>query len=96
MSFITDDNLFHKSSNPNQFFTWTDPDNEDGTPEYVFDDSMASFFKFTFNGGLPFIFCPDKDADNLEFAICRLASQPKFEQVAIGTFNTTLDIVEVY
>ena len=96
LSFMTYDNLFHKSSNPNKFFTWTDPDNEDGTPEYVFDDSMASFFKLTFNGGLPFIFCPDKDADNPEFAICRLASKPVFNLSSYGYFDTTLDIVETY
>ena len=105
LTYLSDEDVFSKAGNENKFFTWTDQEvSEDGTPEYVFDESMASFFKLTLNGGLPFIFCPNSsgsDPDNvdgeidLEFAICRITKTPVFKQVANGVFSTSLTITEV-
>ena len=97
LSYLTDDNLFDKAGNENKFFTWNDPDtSEEGTPEYVFDSSLSSFFKLTLMGKLPFIFCPDSSADDLEFALCRITNKPSFKQVANNLFSTSLVITETY
>ena len=97
LSYLTDDNLFDKAGNENKFFTWTDQaDGEDGDPEYVFDSSLSSFFKLSLMGKLPFIFCPDSSADDLEFALCRITNKPSFKQVANNLFSTSLVITETY
>ena len=97
LSYLTDDNLFDKAGNENKFFTWNDPDtSEEGTPEYVFDSSLSSFFKLSLMGKLPFIFCPDSSADDLEFALCRITNKPSFKQVANNLFSTSLVITETY
>ena len=97
LSYLTDDNLFDKAGNENKFFTWTDQvEGEDGEPEYVFDSSLSSFFKLTLMGKLPFIFCPDSSADDLEFALCRITNKPSFKQVANNLFSTSLVITETY
>mgnify|MGYP005822717381 CR=1 FL=1 len=93
LSFMTDDNVFSKAGNENKFFTW---DQELGDLGYTFDSSLASFFRLTLNGKLPFIFCPDSSADDLEFALCRISNQPTFKQVANNMFSTSLTIVETY
>ena len=91
LSFIQDENMFHKAGNENKFFTY-----DEDTEAYTFDSSMASFFKLTLNGNLPFIFCPDSSADDLEFAICRIDRTPSFKQVANNLFSTSLSITEVF
>ena len=97
LSYLTDDNLFDKAGNENKFFTWTDQaDAEDGEVEYVFDSSLSSFFKLSLMGKLPFIFCPDSSADDLEFALCRITNKPSFKQVANNLFSTSLVITETY
>ena len=97
LSYLTDDNLFDKAGNENKFFTWTEQEEgEDGEPEYVFDSSLSSFFKLTLMGKLPFIFCPDSSADDLEFALCRITNKPSFKQVANNLFSTSLVITETY
>ena len=105
LEYLSDEDVFSKAGNENKFFTWTDQETDtSGTPEYVFDESMASFFKLTLNGSLPFIFCPNSsgsDPDNedgetdLEFAICRISKPPVFRQVSNGVFSTKLTITEV-
>ena len=97
LSFMADDNVFSKAGNENKFFTWTDQtDGTSGEPEYTFDSSLSSFFKLTLNGKLPFIFCPDSSATDLEFALCRISNQPTFKQVANNMFSTSLTLVETY
>lgn len=98
-SYMTDDNIFSKSNNPNKFFTTTND-------TYVFDSSMASFFRLTLNGSLPFIFCPNSAGSNptsdegdkdLEFAICKLDQDSlRFSQVAYQTWNVSMNIIEVW
>ena len=91
LSYLTDDNLFHKAGNENQFFTY-DPDGGG----YTFDESMSSFFKLSLNGKLPFIFCPDSSATDLEFALCKIDKDPSFKQVANNLFSTNFTITEVF
>ena len=50
----------------------------------------------TLNGNLPFLFCPDSSADDLEFAICRIDRTPSFKQVANNLFSTSLVITETF
>ena len=78
----------------NSFFTY-----DESIPSYTFDDSMASFFKLTYNGKIPFIFCPDSSLTNeydLEFAICMLDNEPTFTQVANQVWDVSMRIVEVW
>ena len=93
-SFLSDDKLFNKAGNPDQFFTY-DEDAE-GSNTYTFDDSLSSFFKLTLNGNLPFIFCPDNDADDKEFALCRITNKPQFKQVANNLWGTSLVLTETW
>ena len=103
-SYMTDDDVFSKSNNPNKFFTVTDD-------SYVFDSSMASFFRLTLNGSLPFIFCPSSAGSNteanneeqiqqgdkdLEFAICKLTKNLKLQEQAPNLYRTTIQFREVW
>ena len=104
-SYMSSNNIFNKSNNPNKFFTVTD-DN------YEFDTSMASFFLLTLNGKLRFWFCPNSDGSNntsenlsqmqegekdLEFALCQIDQDSLvFNQVAFATWNVSMKIREVY
>ena len=90
-SFLSDDKLFNKAGNYDQFFTY-----DEDTEQYTFDSSLSSFLKLTLNGKLPFIFCPDNDADEKEFAICRITNQPSFSQVANNLWSTSLVITETW
>ena len=83
--------MFHKAGNENKFFTY-----DEDTEAYTFDSSMASFMKLSLMGKIPFIFCPDSSADDLEFAICRIDRTPSFKQVANNLFSTSLSITEVF
>ena len=85
------DNLFSKSSNPNKFTYWNE-----GSSQYEFDTSMSSFFGLTLGGKIPFIFCPDSKADDLEFAICKIDGDLECKQVANNVFEYSLKIVEVW
>ena len=105
LSFLSDGTLFNASTDykdssgvshnfANQFFEWKD--NADG---YVFNDTMASFFKLTFNGKIPFIFAPDSSQSTWykrEFALCIISNKPTFKQVANNLFSTNLTITEVF
>ena len=91
LSYIQDENMFNKHNNENQFFTYDTDDNL-----HTFDTSLGSFFGLTFDGQIPFLFCPDKDADNLEFAKCVITNKPTFKQVANNLFSTSLVLTEVF
>ena len=91
LSYLQDDDLFHTTSNENQFFSY-----DDETDDYTFDASMSSFFKMTLMGKLPFIFCPDSSATDLEFALCKIDKDPSFKQVANNLFSTNFTITEVF
>lgn len=99
-SYLSDDDVFNKAGNENKFFNY-----DSGGGGYTFDESMASFFKLTLNGSLPFIFCPNSsgsDPDNvdgeidLEFAMCKIDNVLSFNQVAYRTWNVSMRIVEVW
>ena len=61
------------------------------------DDSFyAQVWNKTLGGALPFIFCPDSKATDLEFSLCRITNQPSFKQVANNTFSTSLTITETW
>ena len=89
MSFISDDDLFNQTENQNKFFDFYSTSQSYGARHF-------EFFSLTLNGNLPFIFCPDKDADDLEFAICRIAKPPVFKEVAKNLWTTQFTIVESY
>jgi hypothetical protein len=91
LSYIQDENMFNKHNNENQFFTY-----DIDTNLHTFDTSLGSFFGLTFDGQIPFLFCPDKDADNLEFAKCVITNKPTFKQVANNLFSTSLVLTEVF
>ena len=92
LSFLSDDDLFSKARNENKFFTYN-PD----SGGYTFDESIASFLGLTFNGKIPFIFCPDSSATDLEFALCMIDEDSlSFDQVAYQTWDVSMSIVEVW
>tara|TARA_R100000081_G_scaffold79708_1_gene46570 strand:+ start:1185 stop:2303 length:1119 start_codon:yes stop_codon:yes gene_type:complete len=91
LSYIQDDNMFTKHTNENQFF-----DYDIDTDTYTFDSSLGSFFGLTFDGQIPFLFCPDNNAENLEFAKCVITNKPTFKQVANNLFSTSLVLTEVF
>ena len=81
----------------NKFFTWTNPEELEGVPEYQFDASMASFMGLTFNGSLPFLFNPNSSAEDKEFAICKIdQSSISYKQVAFRTWDVSFVIREVW
>ena len=98
LSYMSDSDVFSTSTNENKFFTWNNPEETtDGSLEYTFDSSMASFFNLTHNGNLRFIFCPDKDADNKEFALCVIDQDSlTYTQVAHRTWSVSMNIMEVW
>ena len=91
LSYLTDDKIFSKAGNSDKFFTY---DTDENT--YTFDTSLSSFMRMSLNGKLPFIFCPDSSATDLEFALCRITNKPSFKQVANNLFSTSLVITETY
>tara|TARA_Y100001973_G_C5152586_1_gene308937 strand:- start:51 stop:1196 length:1146 start_codon:yes stop_codon:yes gene_type:complete len=91
LSYIQDDNMFSKHNNENQFFSY-DPETESNT----FDSSFGSFMGLTFDGQIPFLFCPDYNADDKEFAKCVITNKPTFKQVANNLFSTSLVLTEVF
>ena len=100
-SYLSDTDIFNTATNENKFFTWNDPathdSNDTGEAGYTIDTSMASFFALTHNGNLRFIFCPDNDADNKEFALCMIDQDSlTYTQVAHRTWNVSMNIMEVW
>ena len=92
LSYLSDDKLFHKHTNHNEFY-----DYDEDVDSYTIDtDSMAGFFKLSLNGKIPFIFTPDSSLANPEFAICRITNKPSFKQVANNLFSTSLVLTETW
>jgi len=93
LSYLSDTDIFSSATNENKFFTYYADDNG----SYEFDASMASFMGLTFNGSLPFLFNPDSNADNKEFAICKIdAKSISYTQVAYRTWNLEFTVKEVW
>ena len=91
LNFMADDNILNDPNNNNQFFKY------DETGDiYTFDESMSSFFGLTMGGRIPFLFCPDIDANNKEFAKCIITKPPTYKQVANNLFSTNFTLTEVY
>ena len=59
------------------------------------DDFYSQVIHKTNGGQLPFIFQPNKD-DNTLFAICKLDSDFKFDQVANGVYNCKIRVREIW
>ena len=97
LSFISDDNMLDNVANANKFYndSFTDGVEDDYSVDN-FDTSLSSFFKLTHMGNLKFIFCPDSQADDLEFALCRITNKPSFKQVANNLFSTSLVLTETW
>ena len=97
LSFVADNNMFDKAGNANKFYNDSFTEGaEDAYSVDNFDTSLSSFFKLTHTGSLPFIFCPDSQADDLEFALCRITNKPSFKQVANNLFSTSLVLTETW
>ena len=93
LSYLSDDKLFHKHTNHNEFYNY---DEDDDNLYKIDTDSMAGFFKLTLNGKLPFMFSPDSSLTNPEFALCRITNKPSFKQVANNLFSTSLVLTETW
>ena len=97
LSFIADNNMFDKAGNANKFVDDSFTSGVEDSYEITdFDTSLSSMFKLTHMGALPFIFCPDSSATDLEFALCRITNKPSFKQVANNLFSTSLTITETW
>jgi len=90
-SYISNDDLFYDLSQ-NPVGTTQRSDNYiDATNE------IQLIWDLSLGGALSFIFCPDKDADNPEFAVCRLDQDSLVStQVAYQTWNISMRVVEVW
>ena len=105
-SYLTDDDssnpLFPKNYNTSVgIFEWLggdDPNTTEVEPsEYNIKEDFLSRVWFGTNcGQLPFLFTPDYNTTNPEYAICRITNTPSFTQVANNVYDVSLDIVEVW
>ena len=94
-SYISNDDLFYDL---NERVVGGSADS-DGDTEQFFDSTseIQQIWDLTLGGALSFVFCPDKDATNLEFAVCRLDQDSLVAtQVAYQTWNISMSVVEVW
>ena len=94
-SYISNDDLFYDLSERVVGGSAT----MDGDTEQFFDSTseIQQIWDLTLGGALSFVFCPDKDATNLEFAVCRLDKDSLVAtQVAYQTWNISMSVVEVW
>ena len=97
LTYLADDNILDNAANANKFYNDSFTDGvEDAYSRDNLDTSLSSFFKLTHMGNTKFIFCPDSQADDLEFAICRITNKPSFKQVANNLFSTSLVLTETW
>jgi hypothetical protein len=95
-SYISNDDLFFDTNRLNSF---GDLDFVQGTTDNILSagTEIQQIFDLTMSGGLSFIFTPDKDATNPEFAQCRIDQNSlSATQVAYQTWNISMNIVEVW
>ena len=96
-SFLSHTGLFPEfhngDSNDNGIFEWYQDENIGHFK--IKDDFLSKCYHGTNGFQLPFIFQPDSSVEN--YAICRVDSDSiSFDQVAINTYNCSINLVEVW
>ena len=94
-SYISNDDLFYDLSERVVGGSATISD----FSEQFFDSTseIQQIWDLTLGGALSFVFCPDKDASNLEFAVCRLDQDSLVAtQVSPRVWNISMRVVEVW
>ena len=95
-SYISNDDLFFDLNRPNVFGDLNSAEGSDSN-EISAGSEIQQIFDLTLGGALSFIFCPDKDATNPEFAQCRLDQESLHAtQVAHQTWDVSMNIVEIW
>ena len=96
-SYITNDDLFYDQSSEN-IAGETQYDGETGNAYAFYPTSeIQQIWDFTLGGALPFIFTPDKDAENPEFCVAKFKENSlQAEQVAHQTWNVKMTVEEVW
>ena len=95
-SYISNDDLFFDLNRPNVFGDLINAEGSDSN-EISAGSEIQQIFDLTLGGALSFIFCPDKDATNPEFAQCRLDQESlQATQVAHQTWDVSMNIVEIW
>ena len=100
-SYVSDTDLFPEASHDTYGIfenIGTIPNgDESGFMFSIKSDFMSKVYNSTNGFQLPFIFSPNSDADNPQYAICRINNDTAtFNQVANNVYDISLDIVEVW
>ena len=94
-SYISNDNLFydHTETNVSGVGTYSDG----VLTDFTSTSEIQQLYDLTLGGALSFIFTPDKDATNKEYAVCRLDQDSLVAtQVAHQTWDVSMRVVEVW
>ena len=96
-SYISNDDLFYDLSERVVGGT-SDINSSDSTEgDFNSTDEIQQIWDLTLGGALSFLFTPDKDATNPEFAVCRLDQESlSVTQIANGVWNIKMRVVEVW
>lgn len=95
-SYISNDNLFFDTNRLNSFGDLDYAQGSSNNPVSA-GSEIQQIFDLTMCGAFSFIFTPDKDATNPEFAQCRLDQNSlSATQVAYQTWNISMNVVEVW
>ena len=95
-SYISNDDLFFDLNRPNVFGDLINDQGSDSN-EISAGSEIQQIFDLTLGGALSFVFTPDKDATNPEFAQCRLDQESlQATQVAYQTWDVSMNIVEIW
>ena len=95
---------FSYLSNDDVFYDWQElvvggsAETSDGVEgDFNSTSEIQQIWDLTLGGALSFVFTPDKDATNPEFAVCRLDQDSLVAtQVAFQTWNISMRVVEVW
>ena len=95
-SYISNDKLFYDITESN--IAGQMEYNDNGEPiGFTATNEIQQIWDLTLGGALPFIFCPDKDAANKEFCVCRLDQDTiSAKQVAHNTWSISMNVYEVW
>ena len=94
-SYLSNDDVFYDHTQPNVLGTTTWA--QGYQTGFAGTNEIQQLWDLTLGGAIPFIFSPDKDASNPEYAICRLdQSSISAKQVAFQTWNISMRIEEVW
>ena len=96
-SYISNDDLFYDLNERVVGGTATIDPNDSSETAFDGTNEIQQLWDLTLGGALSFVFCPDKDATNLEFAVCRLDQDSLVAtQVSPRVWNISMRVVEVW